>query len=226
MFFHFKKQPGLSRAPSRGFTLLEMLVVVAIFMITTGIVLSNFKGFNRKSSLDLLAREMSLVIRQAQVYGTATRRYEGGTTSGKFPDYGVYLSKSHPLSFILFADKDDNGFHKTGDVCDKTAECVEQFNLYGGVTIESVQGCWLENSVYDCEDAKHQGNGVDKWLNVVFPRPNPGAEFKIECGGGNSCPDHYDSYSYIQVTIKDATDDTRKINVWRTGHIYVESELN
>jgi prepilin-type N-terminal cleavage/methylation domain-containing protein len=64
----FFKSPTSNLQPptfERGFTLLEMIVVMAIFLITTGIALSNFKGFTRKSSLDLLAREMSLVIRQA-----------------------------------------------------------------------------------------------------------------------------------------------------------------
>ena len=71
-----------------GFTLIEMMVVVAIFVIATGIVLANLPAFRNKSSLDLTAQEVATGIRQAQVYGAGTRQ---ASTASKFPSYGIYF---------------------------------------------------------------------------------------------------------------------------------------
>ncbi|KKS77556.1 MAG: hypothetical protein UV64_C0006G0011 [Parcubacteria group bacterium GW2011_GWC1_43_11b] len=55
-----------------GFTLFEMIVVIAIFTIVTGIVLANLPGFRSKTSLDLMAQEVALQIRGAQLYAMNT----------------------------------------------------------------------------------------------------------------------------------------------------------
>lgn len=210
--------------------MIEMIVVVAIFLITTGIVLGNFKGFTRKSSLDLLAREMSLIIRQAQVYGTATRRYEGTVVTGenKFPSYGVYAKKGANF-FFIFGDKDidkDGYYDAMSDNCDKTQGCIEQFNLYGGAFISDIKGVYssgIEESITEgCNPA--QG---DLGLQITFPRPTPNAKYMIGKNDGEASGCHNADYSYAKITVEDpVTMEKRYIDIWRTGHIYVESELN
>ena len=59
MFYRFKK--------TAGFTLIEMIVVIAIFGIVTTIILANLPTFRDRSSLDLVAQEVAINIRGAQV---------------------------------------------------------------------------------------------------------------------------------------------------------------
>ena len=69
MSFFFKQSyrawPGRRTG---GFSLIEMIVVIAIFMIITGVVLSNLPAFRDQSSLDLVAQEIAINIRGAQSY--------------------------------------------------------------------------------------------------------------------------------------------------------------
>jgi hypothetical protein len=203
-------------------------------LITTGIVLSNFKGFTRKSSLDLLAREMSLVIRQAQVYGTATKLYDGTLSdpTKRFPSYGIYAKKGANY-FFLFSDTDKDGYYDgKKDECDKALGCVEQFNLYGGARISDLKGFFsaTEESITKQCNASHEDLG----LQITFPRPRPNAEYMIgnNTNSGWTAGCDNDKYSYAQITIEDplltaqgVASSTRDIIVWRTGHIYVKSEL-
>ena len=189
----------------KGFTLIEMVVVVGIFLITTGIVLSNFKGFNRRSSLDLLAREMSLVIRQAQVYGSATKASPASTN--RFPSYGVFLDQDDNGGFSIYTYK-----KLPADKYAKEEE-VEKFNLTGGAVISGLEECSDENH---CSPVNS--------LSVVFIRPNPGAKFFKPDGAEVSA-------SLVKITIRDplianpSESDSREIAIWNTGHIYVASEL-
>ncbi len=59
------------KSSSRGFSLLELMVVIAIFAIMTGILVADLPNFREKSSLDLTVSEVATYIRGAQVYGSA-----------------------------------------------------------------------------------------------------------------------------------------------------------
>lgn len=195
-----------SKLKNRGFTLLEMVVVLTIFLITTVIVLSNFKGFSRKSSLDLLAQEMSLVIRQAQVYGIATKFQDTGGVKD-FPSYGIYINVVNPTHFILFADQNDSGKYEASDVQ------LEQFNLYGGARIKDL-----------LDENDNPLPRINGGINVAMVFRRPAVETLFNCLP--VCP----SPSQIKIQIEDAglnnPNNTRNIVVWKTGHIYVESQLN
>lgn len=68
MSFSFKSK---IKSSSRGFSLLELMVVIAIFAVMTGILVADLPNFREKSSLDLTVSEVATYIRGAQVYGSA-----------------------------------------------------------------------------------------------------------------------------------------------------------
>ena len=76
----------------KGFTLIELLVTVSMFIIITSVVLVNFPSFSSKISLDNLAHEVALAVRQAQVFGVSSREF--GVGSGIFPTHGVHFDKN------------------------------------------------------------------------------------------------------------------------------------
>ncbi|HNZ55584.1 MAG TPA: type II secretion system protein [Candidatus Paceibacterota bacterium] len=62
-----------SKKSQQGFSLLELMVVIAIFLIITAVVMADIPGIGRKGALDLTAQEVAGCVRAAQVYGTAKK---------------------------------------------------------------------------------------------------------------------------------------------------------
>lgn len=83
----------------RGFSLIELIVVISIFLIVTAVVFVDIPNFREKSSLDLITSEVATYIRGAQVYGAAQRSGEAG---GPIV-YGLSFS-TNSQSFSLFKD--------------------------------------------------------------------------------------------------------------------------
>ncbi len=175
---------------------MELVVVMAIFTIMTIVVMANLPAFRSRTSLDLLAEEVAITIRQAQVFGVGTRVFET-----EFPSYGVYFSID-PQSFVLFGDSDGDNTY------DVPTELREQFQFRGGVGITELEGCY--NS--DCSSL------IDlPTLEILFHRPEADASF-----GSNGVPLD-PSPSYVRITlssVNNPTDGQRYVIVWNTGHIY------
>lgn len=206
-----------------GFTLAEMMTVTAIFLIMTAVVLGNLPEFSDRASLELVAQEVSLVIRQAQSFGANTRAtlQEEGT---EFPSYGIYFNLNDATSvfpsgtsFRLFADVDGNGRYSDSEAttcATLDAECREVFTLTGGLRIQDLRVCG-------------QGCQVltdDRSLNIVFARPNPEASF-VDSDGVEDFPDCGAACSHAIITLHSARNNqTRDICVWNTGHIYSKAE--
>ena len=81
----------------KGFTLIEMMVVLAIFLLISGITLANYPAFNSRVSISTLANGIAVSIREAQVYGVSVKN---ATTSalGLYPSYGVYFNTAAGFS--------------------------------------------------------------------------------------------------------------------------------
>lgn len=187
-----------SKSNRQGFTLVELVVVMAIFTIMTIVVMANLPAFRSRTSLDLLAEEVAITIRQAQVFGVGTRVFET-----EFPSYGVYFSID-PQSFVLFADSNSNGNYKY----DGAEELREQFQFRGGVGVTKLEGC------FDADNCQP----IDNILQIVFHRPEADALFNPDSDGSSP-----DGFSYVRVTIssvRNPDDGNRRIIVWNTGHIY------
>lgn len=60
----------MKRIVKNGFTLIEMMVVVAITVIMTGVILMNLPDTRNAASADLIAQEVAIYIRSAQNYIT------------------------------------------------------------------------------------------------------------------------------------------------------------
>ena len=75
---------------SSGFTLIELLVAIGIFLVVTAVTLANFPSFSNRLSLNLLAEDITLSVKQAQVFGSSV--YGVKTSAGKtFDAVGVHF---------------------------------------------------------------------------------------------------------------------------------------
>jgi prepilin-type N-terminal cleavage/methylation domain-containing protein len=87
-----------------GFTAAEIVVVIAIITIISGIALFNFGGFNEGAALNRSTQELALSIREAQNRALSITRV--GTETP--PAIGVRLVQD-ATSYFLFADSDIDG---------------------------------------------------------------------------------------------------------------------
>lgn len=203
-------KPNQKAISQAGLTIVEMMVVLAIFTIVSTIILGNLPAFKNRLALDLLAEEVALVVRQAQVYGTATRVF-----GQQFPSYGVYLPIEGD-SFVLFADKDANNKYDEG-------ELQELFKLHGGVNIKDILFC---NPGAVCLTSKQAYALGLRALAVLYQRPSSDASiYSVDL----SEPPNYDLITYSYVTVElysEKNKESRGIAIWRTGHIYTCRVLN
>lgn len=187
-----------------GFSLVEMLVVISIFLIITGIIMANLPRFRNRASLDLVSQDIALTIRQAQVFGLGSRQF-----SDEFRAFGVHFddptNPDNRKSFILFGDKSNN-FKYDGDDCKgESTECIEKYRVEGGLEI-----------IDTCYSAGGGDTAIpDNNLDIVFKRPNP--EPIIEGVPG--------SYERVKIILQATrSGETRSINVWSTGQMSVTED--
>lgn len=69
---HFLNKKIINNS-TKGFTLVEFIVIMSIFAIMVGVVLFNFAGFRSTVTMENLAHDIALSIRQIQVSSGATR---------------------------------------------------------------------------------------------------------------------------------------------------------
>jgi len=184
-----------SRKLSRGFTLVELLIALAILAILTAVLVSNTSSFNDNLALHSAVEKVVLAFRQAEVEGLAVK--ENPKIASSNPNafnvgYGIYFNRSSSNnSFVYFADrlpdssgtprgtagKYDSGIIYSGNTADTQcaidAECLKVISLGKGVTIESI---------------KSGNSSILKSVNVVFERPQPEAIISVNGGSGASSP--------------------------------------
>lgn len=194
-FQHTSSSPLLVR----GFTLIELIVSVAIITLITSIALVQNNQFNSTLALTNLAYEVGLSIRQAQVFGISVRKFNNST---QIP-YGVYFSSGTPTQYTLFADLNGNKRFDTSP-----NETVETAQLTQGNKIQ--QFCAIKNNVTDC-------TGALTGLSVLFERPNPDAKvFGLK--GGAAVP-----YTSARIYLTSTNGAQRCVFVQPTGQISVET---
>ena len=152
---------GQRKLQYRGFTLVELLVVMTILVMISSLILMRHNAFRAHLLLRSLAYEVALAIRQAQVYGLGIKEFQGiSDPIAAFEiGYGVHFDESIPNSFLLFADiNDDRIYTATND------SIVQRFKLSNG------------NSIVDvcAGSGVNVGCGITQ-LDVVYERPEPEA---------------------------------------------------
>jgi prepilin-type N-terminal cleavage/methylation domain-containing protein len=209
---YFYKKNNINR--TSGFTLVELMVTVTIMLIMTGTVIFNYGQFNESSVMNQVAYDLSLTIRQAQVYGVAAKQGTGSLSdsidintidSANFKSaYGVHFDTTDNKQFILFIDVDDSGTYND------SAEQLQTYSFQRGIKIEEI--C-VTGHGGSCGSGNGKTAGV---LDITFLRPDPEANFKTSnpvMNGGDSAT----------IYLQNADDNIHKsVVVYPTGQISVQ----
>ena len=85
-----------------GFTMIELLIVMAIIGIVATIVLPSYNKARNSKDLHLGREQISSDIRMAQNYSFNILKFDGAFPEG---GYGIHFDIGNPKKYIIFADK-------------------------------------------------------------------------------------------------------------------------
>lgn len=209
-----------------GMTLVELIVVLTIFVLVTGLTIFDYKNFRTNISIQNLANDISLSIRKAQSY--AIGAHVTGVTFNN--GYGVHFT-SNPIatgilsgsnkSFIIFVDgilgslslDRMYGYNLSDITCGLLNECNEILNI---TTTDKIDAIYLNGSTTPISDTSS--------LDISFLRPNPDARFCYRLIAMTSSCDSTPTNAKIQISNGATGTDKRikTITIWNTGQISVK----
>jgi prepilin-type N-terminal cleavage/methylation domain-containing protein len=163
-----------------GFTLIELVVVLAIFAVLSGVAIFNYGSLQTKVDLTNLANEIALQIVQAQNSASNGLLPNQSHDPSWKPSYGVYFNMSTPKQFIYFTDLNSNHLF---DGTDCTGECLNTYTITKNDYISSI--------------TTDNGSPLND-LTATFVRPNSSAILY-------SSSNPLSNISYVQITIVDVT---------------------
>jgi len=189
---------------NRGFTLVELMVAVAIFVLITTVILARHSKFSGSILVENLAYDIALSIRKAQVYGLSIKEVEVGTDEFN-AGYGLHFDNTSDNSYIFFVDKPAPGLDVGDRIYGGETEKIETLTLGGGNIISK----FCVNSPLKCFP------GALTSIDIIFERPNP--EAFITINGDNSI-----KYSSAEITIRSPRGVEWNIESTGTGQISVQ----
>jgi len=139
------------RLRKRGFTLIEVLIVVAITVLLSGLVFANYKDSQKRYSLAQAIQKLASEIRRVQNMAISGKEIAGvceGDVGQPCYGYGVKVEEGEDDSYKIYADWNDDHVFKGSD--DKVAETIY---LPSVIRIQSVS--------------------PDDELNIFFKPPDP-----------------------------------------------------
>lgn len=166
MSFFFRKAHKQVKmtAKNAGFTLVELLVSIAIFAVVTSVAVVNHTDFNGSVLLTNLAYEIGLSVREAQIYGITVKGTALDAT--KFDSgYGMRFDMSTPTRYYLFEDRTPPDHYCDMSECGAIYDnVIETFYIQRGNRISRI-----------CVD----GDCSPTILDISFVRPNPDAYIRV-----------------------------------------------
>ena len=124
---------------NKGFTVVEMLVILSIIGIITGIVIFDVGSQRRNLALLRSAQNLSLNLRRVENFALSSKTFR---TSGVPCGWGVHFNGAGSTNYIIFADKavnadcSDRDFARAAD----GSEDLENINIDLQITFSSLSG--------------------------------------------------------------------------------------
>lgn len=214
----------------KGFTVPELLVVLAISGLIATISISGLVNFSRQNRLADTAYEVASVIREVQSYAYFVKA--GGVGNSFDTGYGIQFGTdaggdaNGGKSFVSFGDLFLSGQRKGDYVCNSgdtlstcsavanaEGEFIRKYTLAKGVYFESM--C-VTGATERCYSFLTNTGDLAR-LSIVFLRPNP-ASASIHADGYG--PNTFGTRATVRFRTPDGA--ARNLVISASGQIYVE----
>ena len=190
-----------------AFTLIEVLVSMAVLTFVASLILVNYPSLNESVGLTRGAQSIASAVRRAQVYGIAVKQYLGG----EFPAYGIHFDiPQSDINYKLFADifpyPGGNYNYDEGE-----GELVDTYSIpHPNYLSDLCVGTEAENP--DCVPSC----GFES-LDIIFERPNPEV-FLYAFGAvqGNVGP-----CKQAKIVLRSPQGREKSVLIWKSGQIQV-----
>ncbi len=206
-FLKTLRKNTLYERKNRGFSLPELIIVIAIFAIISSIALFNQGRLSSSVLITNMAYEVGLAVREAQVYGIGVRSEDQGQSfTGQ---YGAHFSVADDVSIrqvIVYADLNGDYVYTPGE--------EKYFYPFTNQRGNRVMALCAGDMPPEVPCTPTSPTAVQN-LDVVFKRPNPSA---LVYGDG----EYRDGKAYIVLNAV-TNDDCRVVIVESTGQIRVEN---
>lgn len=170
---------------SEGFTMIEIVIMLAILTFVSGILLTSVPGFNEDAALIRAQQELALNFRRAQNIAFSVAEVTLPDGSHVAPSrIGLHFDVATPTEYFFFIDGDNNSRYKDPpDPCPPGVEsCTDQkidpaFTFQHGVRFNPAGAFY------------NQSGGTETKVNVVFSAPEARAVIYNDEGsiGGTAC---------------------------------------
>ncbi|MEY2641080.1 MAG: hypothetical protein RL150_473 [Candidatus Parcubacteria bacterium] len=219
-----------------GFTLVEMMVVVVIFVVITSVVVFRYGDFTSNLLVTNGAYEVALEVRQAQTFSLGARASTNTSVDGPLftQPYGVFINLQdgstgegpdtlETKQVIFFVDRDEEGEPGYGQcnnaagtgVCTCNAdECISKLTLQRTTKITEVR-----TSVVAAETDLCEASNVPQSA-VTFKRPSPEARIKRYQEVNDT------GFTFMQIKVEDKNSSIKPayVLIRQSGQISVSDE--
>lgn len=197
--FGVKSHMSIVKCPQRGFTVIELLVTMAIFSVLTGVTLAQYRDYTTNASFANASENIVLALRQAQVYGAGGKQNTADCEGNKYMcHYGVSFIEGNNF-FTMFVDSNSNMIFDAEDTP------LEKVMFENPVYISTLYCSGTCSSFYG--------------MNIVFIRPYTDAWIRDSSYDGVGFRTSYDA-GMIQIT--DGEEKYSTITISRAGQISIE----
>lgn len=185
----------------KGFTIFEVLVMLAIVTAISAQVLFSFTGLNEGAALHRSAQQLALAIRRAQNMSLAVSTLRVGQTFPQFlipPAVGVRISTAtrERDRYVLFADLGNPG----NRAYDADTEFIAEEALHRGVRVQEL---------------RRDGAAVQE-ARIVFAAPEAEMEIATDPSPVGQPPQR------IDIVLKANSGQTRTITVTTSGQVSIQ----
>ena len=190
----------------RGFTLVELLVSIAIISVITAVALVQQGQFNQTVALTNLAYEVALSVREAQVFGISVREFSDGAVTNR--PYGVEFAREYQTRYHVYVDIDGNSRYSGEN------ELVGVGELTRGNIIERF--CGITGNTETCGSTTGSVTAL-RALSVQFMRPHPDAIIRGITNTGST-----QVFDGARIYLMSPEGTSRCVRVRATGQVSVE----